>query len=37
MEEINNILPIMFPIGFILAVAVGIIAFKNNWRIVKWF
>jgi hypothetical protein len=33
----GEILQILFPIGLIVSAVLGVIAYKNNWKIAEWF
>ncbi len=35
--EWNNIVIGLFPIGLIVGVAIGILAFKYQWKLIDWF
>jgi hypothetical protein len=33
----GDILMALFPIGFIFSIVIGYFAYRENWRIAKWF
>jgi hypothetical protein len=35
--EWNEFVDILFPLGFIFASIIGLLAYKNNWKIIDWF
>jgi hypothetical protein len=37
MEQIREVLPVIFPIGIVFAIGLAYFAHKYDWRIAKWF